>query len=413
MRQTLVLAATLVGAFAATKSLADVHTKGLPKRLPCAGRAVPELNHRTVGLIERNHPFEARNVMNPSALTLASDEIPRALRQELALPKDIDEPVVFLFYRAESERLKSSVGIAWSLDGVNFTQHHRPLYEGLDRASLARQIERYPGREQKLRELYKAEHTGGAEDPRLVRIKEHGKPLTYYMTYTAHAIRAPKGKDLENTSAREAIHMARLALARSTDLVHWERLGVLFDDPPIGLERRDDGWVKPYPKGWSKAGVILPKKLDGKYWMAFGDTSVFWATSKNLEDWTAHPVAFLNPRPGYGDERQVEPSWGLRLLDDRTLEFYYNGSNFPDDGAIYGLYVAHIDTRDMQTVHYRSDEPLIEPELPEEREGEVDNVVFTEGRVCLKGQQLFYYGAGDHEIGVASDQPLPSLRPSN
>ncbi len=87
---------------------------------------------------------------------------------------------------------------------------------------------------------------GGCEDPRIVVVNG-----TFYMTYTAY-----DGKT------------ARLALARSKDLVHWEKLGIVFPE-----------W------GWSKSGAILPIKINGKYIMYFGDSNIWIAYSDDMIHW--------------------------------------------------------------------------------------------------------------------------------
>jgi predicted GH43/DUF377 family glycosyl hydrolase len=57
-------------------------------------------------------------------------------------------------------------------------------------------------------------------------------------------------------------------------------------------------------------------------------------------------------------------------------------------------------------ISYRSEEPVLTPELPDERDGIVDNVVFPTGidrRDDLGTPDRFdvYYGMADSRIGVA------------
>jgi predicted GH43/DUF377 family glycosyl hydrolase len=70
-------------------------------------------------------------------------------------------------------------------------------------------------------------------------------------------------------------------------------------------------------------------------------------------------------------------------------------------------------------IRYRSPDPVLTPELPEERLGTVGNVVFPTGidrRDDLGSPDRFdvYYGMADDRIGVARlDVParLPEVRP--
>src|SRR5436189_1993599 len=100
------------------------------------------------------------------------------------------------------------------------------------------------------------EWEGGIEDPRIVE-SENG---AYIMTYTAY-----DG------------NIARLCLASSTNLISWKKHGTVLTGTHINT--------------WSKSGAIVAKqsgekiiaqKINGKYWMYFGDTDLFLATSDDL-----------------------------------------------------------------------------------------------------------------------------------
>ena len=59
----------------------------------------------------------------------------------------------------------------------------------------------------------------------------------------------------------------------------------------------------------------ITKKINGKYWMYFGDTNIFLASSENLIDWEISEneenktkISVLDPRMGYFDSRLVESS---------------------------------------------------------------------------------------------------------
>ena len=61
-----------------------------------------------------------------------------------------------------------------------------------------------------------------------------------------------------------------------------------------------------------------------------------------------------------------------------------------------------LDTDDPRTIVYRSTEPILVPEVDEERAGIVPNVVFPTGiDVRENGRVDIYYGMADAAIGVA------------
>src|SRR5690554_6384210 len=92
----------------------------------------------------------------------------------------------------------------------------------------------------------------GVEDPRVV-VSESG---LYVMTYTAYN------------------GVARLCVATSTDLIHWEKHGPAFGGA--------------YQDSWTKSGAIVTQlredgsvvavKLHGKYWMYWGEHHIHAAT---------------------------------------------------------------------------------------------------------------------------------------
>jgi len=109
------------------------------------------------------------------------------------------------------------------------------------------------------------EWEGGCEDPRVVE-REDG---TYVLTYTA----------FDGVTAR-------LAVATSSDLVHWTKHGLAFGKAAGG--RFKDLWSKSgsIVSALSPSGRLVAARIDGTYWMYWGESDIFAATSDNLVDWT-------------------------------------------------------------------------------------------------------------------------------
>ena len=68
----------------------------------------------------------------------------------------------------------------------------------------------------------------------------------------------------------------------------------------------------------------------------------------------------------------------------------------------YNVRAALLDAKDPTLVLYRTHDPLLEPEMPYEKTGIVDNVVFPCGAVMMKHQLYVYYGGADKYVGVAT-----------
>lgn len=294
--------------------------------------------------------WEARNVLNPAAIVRGGK--------------------VYLLYRAQDETLTSRLGLAVSDDGLHFTKQLWPVF--------------YPENDS----LKRYEWKGGVEDPRVVE-RDDG---TYVLTYTAY-----DGKT------------ARLCLATSTDLKAWKKHGPVL---------RNDK----YKNKWSKSGAIVVRlqgdqviatKINGQYWMYFGDTDIFMASSDDLIHWevatnqeTQQLISVLHPRPGYFDSRLVEPG-PYALVRDNGILLIYNGSNaanYNDSGwprFAYSAGQALFDNQAPYKLLKRTDSAFLYPDKPYERVGEVNEVCFVEGLVYFHNRWLLYYGTADSKIAVA------------
>jgi predicted GH43/DUF377 family glycosyl hydrolase len=255
-----------------------------------------------------------------------------------------------MLYRAQDSSGTSRLGYAESADGIHFTRMSRPV--------LSPETD--------------YEKDGGVEDPRLVKIAG-----IYYLTYTGY-----NKKD------------AQLCLAKSEDLRHWERLGVILP-----------AYQGKWNRGWTKSGAIVSEKIAGKYWMYWLGTAadktdqMAVSSSNDLLHWTEElDVPVLPRRPGKFDSRVVEPG-PPPILTPNEIVLIYNGA---DDGLVYRTGIAVFDRNDPRKVLYRSDEPVFAPQRDWEKIGQVPNVVFVEGMVKRGSEWLFYYGGADKYVGVAS-----------
>lgn len=259
---------------------------------------------------------------------------------------------IVMLYRAQDKNGTSRLGYATSEDGIHFVRRTEPV--------LSPEAE--------------FERDGGVEDPRLVKFGD-----TFYLTYTGY-----NKKD------------AQLCLATSKDLIHWERKGVIL---PAYRGR--------WNVGWTKAGAIVPEKIDGKYWMYFLGTAadktdqMGLAYSTDLLEWIdALDAPVLPRRPGRFDSRVVEPGPPPIITQD-SIVLVYNGA---DDNLVYRTGIVRFDRADPRRVLSRSESPVFAPERAWEKDGQVPNVVFVEGMVRHHNRWLFYYGGADKHVGVAASQ---------
>ena len=274
----------------------------------------------------------------------------------------VDDEVVLL-YRAHADDIVSHIGIARSKDGVHFERESEPIL------SPTEDYERY-----------------GCEDPRISVIDG-----VYYLTYT--------GWDR---------HSAQLCLATSTDLQHWTKHGPLF-------EQFDTFAATPDAHGfnWSKAGVIVPFKIQDKWWMYFGEGSIYWATSDDLLHWTPGTTdtePMYRSTPGTFDADLVEIGAPPVMTDNGLLLFVMNGATRTPRGenmwdVDYRCGQFAVDPANPTKVIARMQEPWLRPQTFEDHNGLIPNVTFVEGLVKFHGKWFAYYGQSDTTLAVAICDP--------
>lgn len=353
-------------------------------------------------------PFEKLDTHNPCLLPRGDTFFDCPLAGPVAWEeKDVFNPAavvregkVCLLYRAEDRVGRhagtSRIGLAESLDGRLFERHLTPVL--------------YPERDAH----QDLEWEGGCEDPRVVE-DESGR---YVMTYTAFDGGA-----------------ARLCVATSSDLRVWHKHGPAFARAYGGK----------YRDLWSKSGSIVVRRegqrlvahrIDGRYWMYFGESDIFVAHSEDLIEWTPHVgVVDENTRVRFaGGHYEVSHFGGtsaiwpvmsrrLRRFDSTLVEpgppalytdsgvlLLYNGKNHPELGdarlapGSYSVGQALFDPRDPTCLVARTSEPFLVPDRRYEIEGQVERVCFAQGLVYFNGEWLLYYGTADSKIAVARAQ---------
>lgn len=309
--------------------------------------------------IEKNVRWESRGISHPTA-TVYNDKI-------------------VLLYQAEDSsgdkegRNISRVGYAISSDGVSFKKKESPIF--------------FPNRDEQVRH----EWLGGCEDPRISVTKDG----TYVMFYT-----------------QSNRYTSRLAVALSKDLKNWKKCGPVFEDAYNG---------KYYNISTKSASIVTKvsegkqaiEKINGLYYMYWGDSNIYVATSRNLIDWA--PVEdengelkkVLAPRQNSFDSRAVVcgPS---AILTEKGILLLYNGENrngelgnqqYSETMVAGGQ--ALFDAQKPEKLVARLDEPFI---LPKENSS-IKNRIFIQGLVYFKNQWYLYYGDENSEIAVATFKP--------
>lgn len=319
---------------------------------------------------------------------------------------------LYLFPRLVARGNYSRIGIA----RVRFDEEGDPA--GVERLGIA--IEPEADYEKR------SDGIGGCEDPRVTYIE----PLQrYMMTYTALSPDGP-----------------RISIAVSKDLFHWERLGLATFAPYQGIDfaHVDDKDAGLFP-------VAIPNHA-GKMQMAMLHRPLFPGTrpeetvrlgaSRTVDiDRESIWISYC-PMPQAGRDinhlgllnshhRLATPvsAWEALKIGGGTppvltrhgwLIVYHGVREIPDqadDGhhLCYSAGIMVLSKEHPRTILYRSAQPVLTPELPEEKMGTIANVVFPSGidrrdDIGLPNRFDVYYGMADNRIGVAR-LDLPDVLP--
>jgi len=291
---------------------------------------------------------------------------------------------LYVLYRAEDKtgikigHRTSRIGYAASADGLSFDRQSQPVF--------------YPARDSQQR----YEWPGGTEDPRIA-VTSDGQFVMFYTQWNRD--------------------VPRLGVAISKDLKTWVKHGPIFAKSKALPSLVDS----PHKSASIVTELIGEKqviaKVNGKYWLYWGERGVYGATSDNLVDW--EPVldgkgelkAFISPRDGFFDSSLTECG-PPAIKTDKGILLLYNGRNDHNKGdyrftkGTYSAGQVLFDLNDPTKVLARTDVPFFRPMEEFEKSGQYrDGTVFIEGLVYFKKKWFLYYGCADSKVGVAIFDP--------
>lgn len=342
--------------------------------------------HRICTLMEpeEGNALEVEGVLNPAVTRGPDGEL-------------------YIFPRLVAKNNYSRIGIA----KVNFNDDGDPV--GVERLGIALEPEMdYEKR---------PNGGGGCEDPRIAYVEcvEH-----YIMTYTAYG---PKGP--------------RIAMARSKDLFTWERLGLVcftpYEDVDFnGIDNKDASFFPtdlPSPHQHMSLAMLnrplfpntRPEEIvqnddihksdqpRESIWISYFNLKKGKDTSLENARFTSHHCL---AHPEYPWENLKIGAGAPPILTKHGWLLVYHGVQKHEDctkdqpAFYYSAGAMILSENKPQKILYRSPEPILIPDLPDERIGTVGNVVFPTGTdrrddIGQPNRIDVYYGMADNRIGVA------------
>ena len=334
---------------------------------------------------EPGNPNEVEGVLNPAAARGPDGNL-------------------YLFPRLVAAGNYSRIGIA----RVRFNGDGDPT--GVERLGIALE----PEADFELR----PDRGGGCEDPRVTFVEPLG---SYVMTYTAFSPEGP-----------------RIALAISKDLFHWRRLGLVnftnYHDgrDPNGVDDKDASLFPiavPNPSGRPELAILHRPLFPGtrpeetaahpasryvdlnreSIWISYCERAPTGDPPSRFGRFASHHRLASPVSPW---ERLKIGGGTPPILTRHGWLIVYHGVSEVEGPAEIGrqlCYSAGVMVLAREHPHkvlYRSTQPVLAPEVPQERIGTIANVVFPTGidrRDDLGMPDRFdvYYGMADDRIGVA------------
>ena len=258
---------------------------------------------------------------------------------------------------------------------------------------------------------------GGCEDPRISYVE----PIKHFvMTYTAFGPDGP-----------------RIAMARSKDLFSWERMGLVDYLPykDVDFNNVDDKDASffpialPSPHGHTSMAMLhrplffetIPKETVKKgdnraidihkesIWISYFNLKKGKETSLQNANFTSHHCL---AHPVYPWENLKIGAGAPPILTDHGWLLIYHGVQKHKNSSknkpkyTYSAGAMILSEKEPQKILYRSHEPILTPELPDETIGTVGDVVFPTGTdrrddIGQPNRIDVYYGMADNRIGVA------------
>lgn len=250
----------------------------------------------------------------------------------------------------------------------------------------------------------------GVEDPRIVKIDD-----LYYLTYTAY--------DGVNALG---------ALATSTDLVNWEKKGIIvpqmtyaefshlaeskgminekylrYNEHHRVIEREG----KPVYL-WDKNVIFFPRRINGKLHFLHRVkpdiqivVSIDTIESLTAEFWQNYFLQLNNYivlAPKYPHEVSYIGGGCPPIETEKGWLIIYHAVQDSLKGYVYAACAALLDLENPQKEIARLPYVLFKPEYPWELKGEVNNVCFPTGTVVIGDTLYIYYGAADERIACAT-----------
>lgn len=259
---------------------------------------------------------------------------------------------VVLLYRAYDDFRISRLGLAHSKDGITFTRYNNPVID-TDPNDPNERL--------------------GIEDPRITKIDD-----TYYILHTAASYNLIGSVSDISGVVDFVPWRVRIGMHTTKNFKQYIHHDVILPDIP------------------AKNGCLIPEKINGSF-------GVYYRQQRQLK------VAFTKDFINWSDIQEIdwpvaEPwqsaKFGIGSPPFITSDGYLLIYHAVDALGVYRLGLMMFDRQNPSQLLWYSG-PVLEPELPFEKEGYIRNVVYTCGGIIRNNELWIYYGGADKVIARA------------
>lgn len=324
--------------------------------------------HHGEPIIQRvpSHPWENKVTFNPACvfvsdraeLSFIIEQLPYSLNTKNLLRSQ--PGLCFLLYRAqgqpapEYDHTRSSVGLAVLSPTLELLARHTDpvIYPDKDYDNL------------------------GVEDARITKVGSQ-----YVMFYTAYSSGMPE-------------NIIRIAIATTTDFVHWQKHGLLKGECNT-IHNKNAMLIE---QTINQKYIMLHRPMQGDHAMA-----IHWAETNDIfGTWKSNGV-FMKPipNPAFTDTWIGGGAPPLQITPNKYLIIYHIGNRTAEGEREYDLGIAVADFTSKEIIIQRN-EPLLRPETAAEKIADkelgVGNVLFICGAYFYNDDLYFPYAGADSVV---------------
>ncbi len=149
------------------------------------------------------------------------------------------------------------------------------------------------------------------------------------------------------------------------------------------ISKKKDEWViqDQIPKIKTVGSFITNHDPENKYYVYFGESSIYIAYSDDLEEWQKPKEPILRPRPGFFDNGNLR--YIASVTTPKGILVFYDASVKKGEQTILQIGFALFSLTDPCKIIWRADEPIFEDKVPYEKSLQCKGMLSTDSKLAI------------------------------